>query len=92
MLPYTVDELLATLPRHAARCDKKNAKGRLTSYYGFKASLLVDIDCQYVLSGVFSSANLNDQRMAVLLLKGLHLKFPELKVKHVMGDKGYDSS
>lgn len=92
MLPYTYDELLAALPRHAARCDKKNAKGRLTSYYGFKANVLVDTDHQYILSGVWSSANLNDQRMAVLLLKGLHLKFPALKVKHVLGDKGYDSS
>ncbi|WP_342563863.1 transposase [Paenibacillus sp. FSL R7-0345] len=92
MLPYTYDELLNTIPRHAARFDKKNTKGRLTSYYGFKANVLVDADSQYVLSGVFSSANLNDQRMAVLLLKGLHLKFPGLKVKHVLGDKGYDSS
>lgn len=92
MLPYTYDELLAALPRHAARCDKKNAKGRLTSYYGFKANVLVDTDCQYMLSGIWSSANLNDQRMAVLLLKGLRLKFPALKVKHVLGDKGYDSS
>jgi len=92
MLPYTYDELLAALPRHAARCDKKNAKGRLTSYYGFKANLLVDADCQYILSGLWSSANLNDQRMAVILLKGLLLKFPRLNVKHVLGDKGYDSA
>ncbi|WP_449603623.1 hypothetical protein [Paenibacillus sp. Marseille-Q9583] len=92
MLPYTYDELLTALPRHAARCDKKNTKSRLTSYYGFKASVLVDADCQYVLSGVFSSVNLNDQRMAVLLLKGLHLKFPGLKMKHVLGGKRYDSS
>ncbi|WP_052416668.1 transposase [Paenibacillus sp. FSL R5-0912] len=90
MLPYTYDELLAALPRHAARCDKKNTKGRMTSYYGFKANLLVDTDCQYILSGLFSSANPNDQRMAVILLKGLPLKFPTLKVKHILGDKGYD--
>jgi transposase len=90
MLPYTYDELLAALPRHAARCDKKNTKGRMTSYYGFKANLLVDTDCQYILSGLWSSANPNDQRMAVILLKGLLLKFPLLHVKHVLGDKGYD--
>jgi transposase len=90
MLPYTYDELLAALPRHAARCDKKNTKGRMTSYYGFKANLLVDTDCQYILSGLWSSANPNDQRMAVILLKGLLLKFPMLKVKHILGDKGYD--
>ncbi|MGG6313677.1 transposase [Paenibacillus macerans] len=71
MLSYTYDELLAALPRQAARCDKKNSKGRLTSWYGFKANVLVDTDRQYILSGVFSSANPNDQRMAILLLKGL---------------------
>ncbi|WNS41389.1 transposase [Paenibacillus sp. MMS20-IR301] len=92
MLPYTYDELLAALPRHAARCDKKNTKGRLTSYYGFKANLLVDTDSQYIVSGLWSSANPNDQRMAVVLLKGLLLKFPSLNVKHILGDKGYDSS
>ncbi|WP_059041934.1 transposase [Paenibacillus rubinfantis] len=91
MLSSTYDELLAALPRQAARCDKKNSKGRLTSWYGFKANILVDTDSQYILSGVFSSANPNDQRMAILLLKGLPLKFPMLKVKHVLGDKGYDS-
>jgi hypothetical protein len=91
MLSYTYEELLAALPRQAARCDKKNSKGRLTSWYGFKANALVDTDTQYILSGVFSSANPNDQRMAILLLKGLQLKFPSLKVKHVLGDKGYDS-
>lgn len=91
MLPYTYEELLAALPRQAARCDKKNSKGRLTSWYGFKANVLVDTDSQYILSGVFSSANPNDQRMAILLLKGLEQKFPSLKVKHVLGDKGYDS-
>ncbi|WP_150273566.1 transposase [Paenibacillus tepidiphilus] len=90
MLPYTYDELLTALPRQAARCDKKNTKGRMTSYYGFKANLLVDTDSQYILSGLFSSANPNDQRMAVVLLKGLLLKFPGLKVKHILGDKGYD--
>lgn len=91
MLPYTYDELLTALPRHAARCDKKNAKGRLTSWYGFKANVLVDTDSQYILTGAFSSANPNDQRMAILLLKGLPLKFPQLQVKHVLADKGYDS-
>lgn len=90
MLPYTYDELLTALPRQAARCDKKNTKGRMTSYYGFKANLLVDTDSQYILSGLFSSANPNDQRMAVVLLKGVPLKFPMLKVKHILGDKGYD--
>ncbi|WP_338112313.1 hypothetical protein [Paenibacillus macerans] len=47
----------------------------------------MDTDSQYVLSGVLSSAHLNDQRMAVLLLKGLPLKFPMLKVKYGLGTK-----
>jgi len=92
MLDYTYDELVAALPRQATRCAKKNSKGRLTSWYGYKANVLVDTDSQYVLGGVLSSAHLNDQRMAVLLLKGLRLKHPVLQVKHVLGDKGYDST
>lgn len=92
MLPHAYDELLAAMPRHASKCAKKNSKGRLTSWYGYKANVLVDTDSQYVLSGVLSSAHLNDQRMAVLLLKGLRLKYPTLPVKHVLADKGYDST
>jgi transposase len=92
MLPYSYDELVAALPRQASLCAKKNSKGRLTTWYGYKASVLVDTDSQYVLSGVLSSAHLNDQRMAVLLLKGLPVKYPTLPVKHVLADKGYDST
>ncbi|MDU2266930.1 MAG: transposase [Clostridium celatum] len=92
MLPYTYDELLEAMPRYASLCSKKNSKGKLTSWYGYKANVLVDTDSQYVLSGVLSSAHLNDQRMAILLLKGLPHKFPLLKVRHVLGDKGYDST
>jgi len=91
MLPYTYDELLEAMPRVPTRCTKKNSKGHLTSWYGYKANILVDTDSQYVLSGVLSSAHLNDQRMAVVLLKGLQQKLPSLPVKHILGDKGYDS-
>ncbi|CAM4524470.1 MAG: transposase [Paenibacillus macerans] len=92
MLPFTYDELFEAMPRSASRCTKKNSKGKLTTWYGYKANIVVDTDSQYVLSGVLSSAHLNDQRMAVLLLKGLPLKFPMLKVKYGLGDKGYDST
>lgn len=92
MIPFTYEELHKAMPRHASLCTKKNSKGKKVSWYGYKANVLVDTKSQYVLSGVLSSAHLNDQRMAVLLLKGLPLKFPQIKVEHVLGDKGYDST
>ena len=92
MLPYSYPELLDTMPRQPSLCAKKNSKGKLTSWFGYKANVLVDTDSQYILSGVLSSAHLNDQRMAVVLLKGLQSKFPLLQVKHVLADKGYDST
>lgn len=71
MLPYTYDELLEAMPRVPTPCAKKNLKGKLISWYGYKVDILVDNYSQYVLNGVLSSAHLNNQRMAVVLLKGL---------------------
>lgn len=92
MLAYSHDELQKAMPRDPAFCAKKNSKGNLTSWYGFKANVLVDTDSQYILNGLFCSANLSDQRLAVVLLKGLKEKFPTFQIGHVMGDKGYDST
>lgn len=90
MTPFSYRELVEALPRHASLCSKKNSKGKVESWYGYKANVVVDTDSQYIVTGVLSSAHPNDQRMAVLLLKGLKEKFPKLNVKHVMADKGYD--
>lgn len=90
MMPYSYEELLEAMPRHASFCSKKNSKGKVESWYGYKANVIVDTDSQYMVSGVLSSAHPNDQRMAIVLLKGLQLKFPMLQVKHVLADKGYD--
>lgn len=91
MLPYTYEELMEELPRAPERCSKKNAKGFLTSWYGYKANVIVDADSQYVLTGFLSSANINDQRGGVVLLKAIEKKFPMLRIKHIMSDKGYDA-
>lgn len=90
MLSYSYEDLMEVMPRQPALCAKKNSKGRMTSWYGYKANVLIDTDSQYILNGVMCSANLNDQRPAVVLLKGLRHKFPELQVQHVLADKGYD--
>lgn len=90
MLDYTYHQLLHATPREPSRCAKKNSKGKMTSWYGYKANLLVDADSQYILTGVMTSAHLHDQRPAVVLLKALEHKFSSLSVKHVLGDRGYD--
>lgn len=92
MLAYSHAELQEGMPRDPAFCAKKKSIGNLTSWYGFKANVLVDTDSQYILNGLFCSANLSDQRLAVVLLKGLKEKFPTFQIGHVLGDKGYDST
>jgi len=50
----------------------------------------VDCKSQYIIASETSSANVNDQRMAIMLLKYLKEHFPRLAPKHVLADKGYD--
>lgn len=90
MMPYSYEELRESMLCHASLCTKKNSKGKLESWYGYKANILVDADSQYVVTGFLSSAHPSDQRMAIVLLKGLQQKFPVLQAKHVLADKGYD--
>lgn len=91
MVPHSLEELMEDMPTSPSTCAKKNSKGRMTSWYGYKANMLVDADSEYPVVTVYSSAHLNDQRMAVVLLKKLAHQWPQLQPKHILGDKGYDS-
>jgi len=93
MLPFTYEELLAEMPQYPSTGAKGDPRGtgRVMYWYGYKANLLVDTQSQYIVNGLFCSAHVHDQRLAIVLLKRLKQKLPTLKVKHVLADKGYDS-
>jgi transposase len=93
MLPVPYEELLANMPQYPSTGAKgdPHRTGRTLYWYGYKANLLVDTQSQYIVAGLLSSAHLNDQRPAVVLLKHLKERFPHLNVGHILADKGYDS-
>jgi hypothetical protein len=53
-------------------------------------NLVVDCKSQYIVASETCSANVNEQRMAILLLKYMQERLPDLKPKYVFADKGYD--
>lgn len=94
MLPATYEELIAEMPQYPSTGAKGDPRGtgRVMYWYGYKANLLVDTQSQYIVSGVFCSGHVNDQRLAIVLLKQLQKKLPMLQAKHVLADKGYDAT
>ncbi|PKM48083.1 MAG: IS5/IS1182 family transposase [Firmicutes bacterium HGW-Firmicutes-8] len=89
-LPYSFDELDKEIPLDPEWGVKKNSEGKNVFWYGFKGHLLVDCQSQHILTALFSSAHINDGKMAIPLLKSLAEHHPYLLVKHVLGDAGYD--
>lgn len=92
MLPATYEQLLADMPQYAsigAKGDPRK-KGNTKYWYGHKLNVLVDCQSQYIVAQATCSAHVNDQRMAILLLKQLQARHPEMGVKQVLADKGYD--
>lgn len=94
MLPATYEQLLADMPQHAsvgAKGDPRGVRRRVKYWHGYKQNLLVDCQSQYIVAGVTCSAHVNDQRAAIVLLKYMKERFPNLKPNYVLADKGYDS-
>lgn len=93
MLPARYEELARDMPQYPSTGAKGDPRGthRVKFWYGYKANLLVDTVSQYIVAGETCSAHVSDQRPAIMLLKRLQERFPDLKVKHVLADKGYDS-
>ncbi|MGF7047977.1 transposase [Paenibacillus sp. DS2015] len=89
-LTYGYDALVKEIPLTPAWGVKKNSEGKNVFWYRFKAHLLVDCKSQYILTGLLSSGNINDGKMAIPLLKGLSERHPNLPVTHVLADAGYD--
>jgi transposase len=94
MLDCSYTELLDEMPQYPSTGGKGDPRrnGRMMYWYGFKANLVVDAQSQFIVCGLFSSGHVSDQRLAIVLLKGLRQRFPNLCVKYVLADKGYDST
>lgn len=69
---------------------KKNSEGKNVFWFGYKGHLAAGASSQYILQATFSSGNLNDGKMAIPLLKGIHahLSLPSLLYQTM--DAGYD--
>ncbi|NHN34858.1 transposase [Paenibacillus agricola] len=89
-LPCTFTQLRGQIPLAPEWGVKKNSAGKNVFWYGFKAHLLVDCKSQYILTALLSSGSINDGKMAIPLLKMLAEHHPELEVKQVLADAGYD--
>lgn len=87
MLPATYQELLAVMPQYASIGVKGDPRGtrRTKFWYGYKLNLMVDTASQYIVTGLTCSAHVNEQRMAILLMKLLQERFPSMPVKACSG-------
>jgi transposase len=82
--------LRAEIPQDPQWGVKKNSEGKNVFWYGYKAHLAVGTKSQYILQSILSSANLNDGKAAIPLLKGIHedVSLPTLRYETM--DAGYD--
>ena len=84
----TIEEMLKDLPQQCDIGAKKNAKGNLQYWIGYKLHITVD-DHGIPIAGILSSASLSDNQVAIPLAK--------LTAQRVVGfydlmDSGYDAS
>lgn len=89
-LDASLTELRSSVPTEPKWGIKKNSEGKNVFWYGFKCHLAVGTQSQYILQSLFSSGNLNDGKAAIPLLKGVKERLPQMKVKYVTMDAGYD--
>jgi transposase len=59
-------------------------------WYGYKLHFLVGTQNQYIFGSMLSSANLNDGKAAIPLLKQFQQRFPDFKSTDVTIDAGYN--
>lgn len=64
--------------------------GKNGFWYGYKAHLTAGTTSQYILQSFFSSANLNDGKVAIPLLKGIHEPVPIPTLRYDTMDAEYD--
>jgi transposase len=90
LLDYTAEDIINEIPNKPAWGTKKNTKNHKIFWYGYKGHFAVDSKSNYILTALFSSANMNDGKMAIPLNKALAARHPYLNIHTVLADAGYD--
>ncbi|MGG1550243.1 transposase [Paenibacillus ferrarius] len=93
MLDASYDELIRDMPTEPGIGAKGDVRGKGTTkyWYGYRYHTVVDTASQYIVTGEICSANVSEQRVAIVMLKRIKERFSALKILHVLADKGYDS-
>jgi transposase len=89
-LDFPLKELRSQVPIHPKWGIKKNSEGKNAYWFGYKGHLAVGTKSQYILQSLFSSGNMNDGKGAIPLLKGVQEHLPQMFLKHITMDAGYD--
>jgi transposase len=89
-LEAPLDILVQEMPTTPQWGCKKNSETQQMYWYGYKLHLLVGTQNQYILGSMISSANLNDGKAAIPLLKQFQQCYPDFKLAFATMDAGYD--
>ena len=89
-LDVSLEELRTSVPQEPKWGVKKNSEGQNVFWFGYKGHLAVGTSSQYILQSLVSSGNLNDGKVAIPLLKGLHERLSLPHLRYAVMDAGYD--
>lgn len=89
-LGYSFEELRKEMPLDPKWGVKKNSENKNFAWYGYKGHFAVGTKSQYLFLPLLSSANMNDSKAAIPLLKGIANLYPMLNIKKWIFDAGYD--
>jgi len=89
-LDVPLAELRAEVPQDPKWGVKKKSEGKNVFWYGYKGHLAVGTSSQYILQALLSSGNLNDEKAAIPLLKGIDERLSDLSLTYQTMDAGYD--
>ncbi len=95
----STEEILATIPTYPSWGVKKNSKGKNTYWFGYKATLAVTTQSQYILQMLISSAFTADVSVVIPVIRKTHELTHSFKTEdhyhegkhHGCLDKGYDA-
>jgi transposase len=90
LLDHTAEDIMKEVPLNPVWGTKKNTKNRKIFWYGYKGHFAIDSKSNYILLALFSSANMNDGKMSIPLIKALATRHPYLNINTILADAGYD--
>lgn len=88
----TTEEILATIPAYASWGVKKNSQGKNYFWFGYKGSLAVSTQSQYILNLHIASAFSSDVSLAIPTIRKTAAECtPKKEATYFSLDKGYDA-